>query len=58
MSAIFIAGAIAITLLSVAWYILYQAVTFDLGDLSFTELEVEQMNQDFKNGLRNYGRNR
>ena len=58
MSAIFIAGAIAITLLSVAWYILYQAVTFDLGDLSFTELEIEQMNQDFKNGLRNYGRNR
>tara|TARA_Y100001973_G_C4934132_1_gene202418 strand:- start:236 stop:412 length:177 start_codon:yes stop_codon:yes gene_type:complete len=57
MSAIFIAGALAITLLSIAWYVLYQAVTFDLGDLSFTELEKEQLNQDFKGGLRNVRRN-
>jgi len=55
MSTLFIAGAIAITLLSVAWYVLYQAVTFDLGDLSFTEVEVEQLNEDFKGGLRNVG---
>ena len=57
MSTLFIAGAIAITLLSVAWYVLYQAITFDLGDLSFTEAEVEQLNQDFKGGLRNVRRN-
>ena len=45
------------TLLSVAWYVFYQAITFDLGDLSFTEAEVEQLNQDFKGGLRNVRRN-
>jgi len=56
MSALFIAVSIALTLLSVAWYIRYQAITFDLDELSFTEAEIEQMNQDFKNGLRNYGR--
>tara|TARA_R110002012_G_C11662111_1_gene612310 strand:+ start:2175 stop:2345 length:171 start_codon:yes stop_codon:yes gene_type:complete len=56
MSALIIAGALAITLLSVTWYVLYQAVTFELDDLSFTETEVEQMNKDFTNGLRNYGR--
>lgn len=48
MSTLFIAGAIAITLLLVAWYVLYQAITFDLDDLSFTETEIEQLNQDFK----------
>ena len=57
MSTLFIAGAIAITLLLVAWYVLYQAITFDLGDLSFTETEIEQLNQDFKGGLRNVRRN-
>ena len=46
MSTLFIAGAIAITLLSVAWYVFYQAITFELDDLSFTEAEVEQLNQD------------
>jgi|TARA_R100000084_G_C4531506_1_gene91387 hypothetical protein len=57
MSTLFIAGAIAITLLLVAWYVLYQSITFDLGDLSFTETEIEQLNQDFKGGLRNVRRN-
>ena len=57
MSTLFIAGAIAITLFLVAWYVLYQAITFDLDDLSFTETEIEQLNQDFKGGLRNVRRN-
>ena len=57
MSTLFIAGAIAITLLLVASYVLYQAITFDLDDLSFTETEIEQLNQDFKGGLRNVRRN-
>tara|TARA_A100001201_G_scaffold12407_1_gene15961 strand:+ start:900 stop:1076 length:177 start_codon:yes stop_codon:yes gene_type:complete len=57
MSTLFIAGAIAITLLLVAWYVLYRSITFDLGDLSFTETEIEQLNQDFKGGLRNVRRN-
>ena len=57
MSTLFIAGAIAITLLLVAWYVLYQAITFDLDELSFTETEIEQLNQDFKGGLRNVRRN-
>ena len=56
MSALIIAGTLALTLLSVAWYVVYQAITFEVGDLSFTETEVEQMNKDFTNGLRNYGR--
>ena len=56
MSALIIAGTLALTLLSVAWYIVYQAVTFEVGELSFTETEIEQMNKDFTNGLRNYGR--
>ena len=56
MSALFIAGTLALTLLSVAWYVVYQSITFDVGELSFTETEVEQMNRDFTNGLRNYGR--
>ena len=56
MSALIIAGTLALTLLSVAWYVVYQAITFEGGDLSFTETEVEQMNRDFTNGLRNYGR--
>ena len=30
--------------------------TFEVGELSFTETEIEQMNKDFTNGLRNYGR--
>ena len=56
MSALIIAGTLALTLLSVAWYVVYQAITFEVGDLSFTDTEVEQMNRDFTNGLRNYGR--
>ena len=56
MSALIIAGTFALTLLSVAWYVVYQAVTFEVGELSFTETEIEQMNKDFTNGLRNYGR--
>ena len=56
MSALIIAGTLALTLLSVAWYVFYQAVTFEVGELSFTETEVEQMNKDFTNGLRNYER--
>ena len=56
MSALFIAGTLVLTLLSVAWYVVYQAITFEVGDLSFTDTEVEQMNRDFTNGLRNYGR--
>ena len=46
MSALIIAGTLALTLLSVAWYVVYQAVTFEVGELSFTETEVEQMNTD------------
>jgi len=56
MSALFVAITLALTLLSVAWYVVYQSVTFDSIELSFTETEKEQMNQDFKNGLRNYRR--
>ena len=56
MSALIIAGTLALTLLSVAWYVVYQAVTFEVGELSFTETEIEQMNKDLTNGLRNYGR--
>ena len=56
MAALIIAGTLALTLLSVAWYVVYQAITFEVGDLSFTDTEVEQMNRDFTNGLRNYGR--
>ena len=56
MSALIIAGTLALTLLSVAWYVVYQAVTFEVGELSFTETEIEQMNKDFTNGLSNYGR--
>ena len=56
MSALFIAVGLALTLLSVAWYVVFQAVTFEVGELSFTETDVEQMNKDFTNGLRNYGR--
>ena len=56
MSALIIAGTLALTLLSVARYVVYQAVTFEVGELSFTETEIEQMNKDFTNGLRNYGR--
>jgi len=57
MSTLFIAGIIALTLLSACWYVLYQAVTFDLGDISFTDLEEEQLNEDFRGGLRNVWRN-
>jgi len=56
MSTLFIAGTTAILLLSLTWYVVYQAVTFEVGELSFTETEIEQMNKDFTNGLRNYGR--
>tara|TARA_Y100001938_G_scaffold141918_1_gene212395 strand:+ start:1539 stop:1709 length:171 start_codon:yes stop_codon:yes gene_type:complete len=56
MSTLIIAGTIALTLLLVAWYVVYQAITFEIGEISFTEAEIEQMNKDFTNGLRNYGR--
>lgn len=56
MSTLFIAGATAIILLSLSWYFLLTVITFDLGEISFDEVEQEQLNQDFKNGLRNYRR--
>ena len=52
MSTLIIAGTIALTLLSVAWYVIYQAVTFEVGEISFNEAEKEEINNDFKNGLR------
>jgi len=57
MSTLFIAGAIATTLLFVVWYYLIEVLTFDLGEISFNEVEQEQLNNDFKGGLRNVGRN-
>lgn len=57
MSTLFIAGVTAIILLSLSWYFLITVVTFDLGEISFNEVEQEELNQDFKGGLRNVGRN-
>ena len=57
MSTLFIAGATAIILLSLSWYFLLTVVTFDVGEITFDEVGKEQLNQDFKGGLRNVGRN-
>tara|TARA_Y100001938_G_C8090158_1_gene434539 strand:+ start:3016 stop:3192 length:177 start_codon:yes stop_codon:yes gene_type:complete len=57
MSTLFIAGAITITLLFLSWYYLLNVITFDIGEISFNEIEKEQLNQDFKGGLRNVRRN-
>tara|TARA_R100000773_G_scaffold21460_1_gene19058 strand:- start:1392 stop:1568 length:177 start_codon:yes stop_codon:yes gene_type:complete len=57
MSTLFIAGATAIILLSLSWYFLLNVITFDVGEITFDEVEKEQLNQDFKGGLRNVGRN-
>ena len=57
MSTLFIAVTIATILLSLSWYFLIEVLTFDLGEITFNEIEEEQLHQDFKGGLRNVGRN-
>ena len=57
MSTLFIAGATAIILLSLSWYFLLTVVTFDVGEITFDEVEKEHMNQDFIGGLMYVGRN-
>tara|TARA_R100000995_G_scaffold81249_1_gene53891 strand:- start:221 stop:397 length:177 start_codon:yes stop_codon:yes gene_type:complete len=56
MSTLFIAGATAIILLSLTWYFLLNIITFEIGEIPFNEVEKEQLNNDFKGGLRNVGR--
>lgn len=58
MSTLFIALTTALILLSIVWYVLFRAITFEFEDISFTDIEVEQLNQDFKGGLRNVGRSK
>jgi hypothetical protein len=57
MSTLFIAGATAIILLSLTWYFLLNIITFEIGEIPFNEVEQEQLNNDFKGGLRNVNRN-
>tara|TARA_R110002020_G_scaffold181654_5_gene376800 strand:+ start:5045 stop:5221 length:177 start_codon:yes stop_codon:yes gene_type:complete len=57
MSTLFIAGTTAIILLSLTWYFLLNIITFEIGEIPFNEVEKEQLNNDFKGGLRNVGRN-
>ena len=57
MSTLFIAGATAIILLSLSWYFLLTVMTIEVGDISFNDTEQEQLNNDFKGGLRNVNRN-
>ena len=52
MSTLIIAGTTAILLLSLTWYFLLNVITFDVGEISFNETEKEEINNDFKNGLR------
>jgi|TARA_R110001583_G_scaffold117510_1_gene268634 hypothetical protein len=56
MSTLFIAGAILVTLLFGSGYYLTKILKFVIDEIHFDEAEQEQLNQDFKGGLRNVRR--
>tara|TARA_R110001583_G_scaffold126971_4_gene278575 strand:- start:2323 stop:2499 length:177 start_codon:yes stop_codon:yes gene_type:complete len=58
MSTLFIAGAILVTLLFGSGYYLTKILKFVIDEIHFDEAEQEQLNQDFKGGLRNVYNNR